>query len=519
MTYPTYGTGTVNAVATGATVINFSGAPQLLTNAAEADGLSISGFGEITILAINSDTQIACRPWPFGAVPAGAAYAIIQDGASRSSRTALANGVTRLVSALNTNGFYIFVPASLSAPDPSLGDEGQFARQPSTRKEWQRIGGVWSFLGIFDKNTVGVDGTVAAPAFSFTSDVGTGIYRIGAGNIGIASAGAKVVDISGTGVAVVGALSSSGNVAVNTNKFTVAAASGNTAIAGTLTVAAAAALSGVVTFGSGGNILNYSVPGSGFWYASSTVAQRWFVGSNVGTDDFRIFAAGWGGNAFSVNGATGAIAIGATLNVASGAVSTSSTTGALVVAGGIGLGGSITAASNISAAGNISGANISAAGNVAGAGLGIGVGYGTIAAGINAISGSNAGQYTVAVQNSHGASGDAVLLVAGGSNTNTDATTVLVDFRRSDFGAIMGTITRNGTSAVAYNTSSDERGKPNRELLSRDYARAIVDRLKIWDFRQGRKHHSRHRRDRTGGICGPQIAGASGFKTGNLVAG
>src|SRR4051794_38124348 len=113
MTYPTYGTGTVNAVAPGATVINFSGSPQLLSNTAEADKLSVTGFGEITILAVNSDNQIACRPWPFAAVPGGTSYAIIQDGASRSTRSVLAGSVTRLISAITTNGFYVFVPASL----------------------------------------------------------------------------------------------------------------------------------------------------------------------------------------------------------------------------------------------------------------------------------------------------------------------------------------------------------------------------------------------------------------------
>lgn len=38
------------------------------------------------------------------------------------------------------------------------------------------------------------------------------------------------------------------------------------------------------------------------------------------------------------------------------------------------------------------------------------------------------------------------------------------------------------THHATYNTSSDVRGKPNRELLSLDFARSRIDALKIWDF-------------------------------------
>lgn len=51
------------------------------------------------------------------------------------------------------------------------------------------------------------DGTVALPAFAFTSDLDCGMYRIGANNIGLAVNGAKVLDIATTGLSIVGALS------------------------------------------------------------------------------------------------------------------------------------------------------------------------------------------------------------------------------------------------------------------------------------------------------------------------
>jgi microcystin-dependent protein len=47
-------------------------------------------------------------------------------------------------------------------------------------------------------------GSAAAPGMTFGSDPDTGIYRIGANNLGIAAGGSKIVDVSSTGVAVTG---------------------------------------------------------------------------------------------------------------------------------------------------------------------------------------------------------------------------------------------------------------------------------------------------------------------------
>jgi hypothetical protein len=52
------------------------------------------------------------------------------------------------------------------------------------------------------------NGTVLLPSITFTSDTDTGIYRIGANNLGISCNAAKVLDISTTGLGVIGALSS-----------------------------------------------------------------------------------------------------------------------------------------------------------------------------------------------------------------------------------------------------------------------------------------------------------------------
>lgn len=60
------------------------------------------------------------------------------------------------------------------------------------------------------------NGAVGAPGVSFTSDPDTGIYRIGANNLGVAAAGAKVLDVSATGLAVTGLVSATTSVSATT---------------------------------------------------------------------------------------------------------------------------------------------------------------------------------------------------------------------------------------------------------------------------------------------------------------
>lgn len=52
----------------------------------------------------------------------------------------------------------------------------------------------------------GAAGSVSAPSISFASDADSGMYRIGADNIGIAVGGVKIVDVASTGATVAGAI-------------------------------------------------------------------------------------------------------------------------------------------------------------------------------------------------------------------------------------------------------------------------------------------------------------------------
>jgi len=68
-------------------------------------------------------------------------------------------------------------------------------------------------LGITGVAKLG-NGTVSLPAYSFTDDPDSGIYRIGANNLGIAVGGAKVVDVATTGVTVTGIIQATGKAYV-----------------------------------------------------------------------------------------------------------------------------------------------------------------------------------------------------------------------------------------------------------------------------------------------------------------
>ncbi len=72
------------------------------------------------------------------------------------------------------------------------------------------------------------NGAVGAPAYSFTSDPDTGIYRIGANNLGIAIGGAKVIDIAATTIAFTAIGGVSFSDAVHVYSATAAQAGGST---------------------------------------------------------------------------------------------------------------------------------------------------------------------------------------------------------------------------------------------------------------------------------------------------
>lgn len=140
-----YRTGTASVVA-DASVVDFSSA-LMLQHAMIGDHISINRLPAVEVTAVNTQVQLGIEPWA-GATLSAVPYVLFQDSLLRAARGQLAVDVSKLNVALNASGYFYFVAADQTVPDPSDGDDGQYARQPSTGKEWLKVGGIWVFQGI-----------------------------------------------------------------------------------------------------------------------------------------------------------------------------------------------------------------------------------------------------------------------------------------------------------------------------------------------------------------------------------
>jgi hypothetical protein len=146
--FPSYSTGTA-AIGAGATSIVGTGSNWTAQNAVANDTFTVPGKGSIKINEVINATTLAIDAWPFGAITAGTAYNIKKDSPLRFAGGQVMADVSTVIAALNTTGFYVFVPAIATVPDPSYGDDGQYAFQAVTGKLWVKSSGTWNFVGIF----------------------------------------------------------------------------------------------------------------------------------------------------------------------------------------------------------------------------------------------------------------------------------------------------------------------------------------------------------------------------------
>ena len=145
--FSSYSTGTVS-VANGDTVVVGAGSIWSGAHARPGDDIVIAGH-TVIMIDVTDVTHIAIDPWPYADVPAGTAYKIVQRSPLRFAGGEAMADVDKLVAALNKDGFYHFVGTDETVPDPSLGEDGQYARKPSTGEEWLKVGGLWVFQGVF----------------------------------------------------------------------------------------------------------------------------------------------------------------------------------------------------------------------------------------------------------------------------------------------------------------------------------------------------------------------------------
>ncbi|MET4601079.1 hypothetical protein ABIB90_000530 [Bradyrhizobium sp. JR4.1] len=140
-----YSTGTCAVSADGTTVTGTSTIWSSAGNVKPGD-LFQSGHFVSKITDVTDDTHLVILPWP-GSTLSGATYAIWKESQQRIVGETYARDVDKAVSAWNTSGFFVFVAVGATAPDPSLGDDGQWAFQPTTGAYWLKTGGVWVASG------------------------------------------------------------------------------------------------------------------------------------------------------------------------------------------------------------------------------------------------------------------------------------------------------------------------------------------------------------------------------------
>jgi hypothetical protein len=145
---PSYSTGTVSVSDGDTVIVAATGGPIWSgVNVQAGDTIYVdNGLGvEIKDVTLSPATLTLWSPWDQGD-KTGAPYIVVQDSTGRLTGMAPAQNVNKLISALNENGFYVAVPPTATEPDPSLGEEDQYAIQAGTGKLWQRIGGAWVFV-------------------------------------------------------------------------------------------------------------------------------------------------------------------------------------------------------------------------------------------------------------------------------------------------------------------------------------------------------------------------------------
>lgn len=138
-----------------------------------------------------------------------------------------------------------------------------------------------------------VNGTVSAPGVTFGSDTDSGLYRIGANNIGAAVNGAKVLDIATTGLGVTGTLSASAGVSGTTGAFSGAVSGTTGTFSGAITMQSRA----VDAFPSGTKMLFQQTSAPTGWTKDTTHNDKALrvvsgtVGSGGSTAFSTVFAA------------------------------------------------------------------------------------------------------------------------------------------------------------------------------------------------------------------------------------
>jgi len=144
MAFPSYSTGTVS-VSAGGTVVTGVGTLWTDSNVRPGDEILIAGR-EVVVMDFTDSTHLVINPWQ-GTSVSGVSYGLIQSSPLRYNASQVMMDVSQIVAVLNTDGYYYNVPATAITPNPSYGNEGQYALQATTGKLWVKETGVWVYVG------------------------------------------------------------------------------------------------------------------------------------------------------------------------------------------------------------------------------------------------------------------------------------------------------------------------------------------------------------------------------------
>lgn len=167
-----YSTGTAT-VSAGGTTVTGTGTIWSGVNVRPGDIFQIGNFQSVIADVVDTG-ELTIPPWGGGA-QTDVAYTIWQVSPQRFAGAQAMADVSTLVAALNADGFFFFVDSAETVPDPSLGNDGQYAYQPSTGAYWLKTGGVWVESGAPAAGYGGTSTTslaIGAGSKAFTTQTG-----------------------------------------------------------------------------------------------------------------------------------------------------------------------------------------------------------------------------------------------------------------------------------------------------------------------------------------------------------
>jgi hypothetical protein len=186
MALPQYSTGTVS-VAAGGTIVTGSGGSWTGINAKHGDFISIGGSAAVLITEVTDATHLKIPPWG-GPTLTNVGYVIYQNYVGRVVGVAAAEDVGEMLEKLHTDGLPFIVGTSETVPDPSYGDDGQYAYSPSTGMWWIKSGGVWTLTT--------APANIGAVAYAGPQSLTVAQRQQGKTNIGLDTHGASVASAS-----------------------------------------------------------------------------------------------------------------------------------------------------------------------------------------------------------------------------------------------------------------------------------------------------------------------------------